>query len=170
MLFGNFVALSASSSITLSEIGWSPGNIHMMHGNNTLLYIQSGTRFFGTAQKNSYFTCIHFGEQLRLFFIGPVMDIGNFMRWNIKIRHQLVFKGIIHIKSIRFRCSDIRKNNLSPFMLHRSIVNLSYISSTCINFIIRMISISFIYQPHISCHLFSVIGSDQHSSTIFLLC
>ena len=127
-----------------------------------ILYVRSGAKLAGGAEKDAYLPRTNFSEKFfLLFFVVGVVDKGDFLLGNA-LRNQLILNVVVNIKFRAVRRGQIGKDELSPFPICRFLPDTEDIAHAPIDFAVGIIRQIGIHQALIERQLSPLARDGQH--------
>src|SRR5574344_2610594 len=163
-MFGNLIAGSNSTSVTLLQIRRSPRCIQMMDGDTPFLRVHARSEHRGGTKQYTHRPGVHgvyhcFASLVRLALLN---EAHLACRYAVILRQFSLYLAV-HVPPVaRLVCTQIRENELRAFLRVVFMVILSYHLGAVARLVVGVVFVIGIYHAHIPSHLPRVVGSDEH--------
>ena len=135
-----------------------------MHGNGTLLSIDTRTKGRGGAKQHPDFTFVH---QVNHFLFDLItagfLNETDFLGRNTIVIHQFIFDLLEDVPLVRFIGTQIAEDELCSLLLIELLIIFRNESRTMTGFVVRVITEQFLrHKTHIHRSLSTGIGGNKH--------
>ena len=161
---GNLIARTSGTTVTLFQIGRSPGDVDMMDGHGPFLGIYTRTKGRGGAEQDADGSLIHgFYELLALLLVLRLLNETDLFGRDAVVVDQLVLDLLEDVPLAGLVGREVTEDKLRTLLVVILLIVLRHQPCTVAGLVLGVITEEFrVHQSHIERSFSTGIGGDEH--------